>query len=317
MAPKDTILAKLGRTGAPPVPPGASPGEFEGVVGKENVGSSCVLFQRVGRPLGQAGRLSYPASSQAGFTMVEIALSIAVVAFALVAILGVLPTGMTVQKDNRDDGVINQEGRYWLEAIRSGARGLDDITNYVESITVTNLTNSKKSVTFDNGYTSGVGLRPQDVIALLSTPKFLLNGSDIETNRVTARVKAITGPAAEKGPLTNEFSFRYEMQVEITPVSTSLLAGTFPDADAQRRYIHTLGDNLHELRLIMRWPVVQRGNGWFVGNNRKTFRARIAGSFLVETNATPSIANTFRTAMKTNLVVLSPNKFNVDATRTQ
>src|SRR3954466_2814828 len=85
--------------------------------------------------------------TRSGFTMVEIALCIAVVAFALVAILGVLPTGMTVQKDNRDDGVINQDGRYWLEAIRSGARGLDDITNFVESITITNLT-THKAATF-------------------------------------------------------------------------------------------------------------------------------------------------------------------------
>src|SRR5688500_18570020 len=103
--------------------------------------------------------------------MVEIALSIAVVAFALVAILGVLPTGMTVQKDNRDDGIINQEGRYWLEAIRSGARGLEDITNYVESITITNLTTPKKSITFgsvpgDSGYnTVGDPLKAVDVIA--------------------------------------------------------------------------------------------------------------------------------------------------------
>ena len=248
--------------------------------------------------------------------MVEIALSIAVVAFALVAILGVLPTGMTVQKDNRDDGVINQEGRYWLEAIRSGAR-VEDLTNYVESITITNQTVAKKSVTFDNGYGGAVGLRPQDVIALLSTPKYIFDDkNNRETNRVSARVKAITGPAAEKGSLTNEFSFRYEMQVEITPSSTSPLAGTFPDGGAQNRFISTLGENLHELRLIFRWPVVQRGNGWFVGNNRKTFRARIAGSYQIETNATPSVANTYRTTLKTNLVVLSPNNFNVNASRT-
>src|SRR5262245_17122020 len=182
-----------------------------------------------------------PCRGLAGFTMVEIALSLAVVAFALVAILGVLPTGMTVQKDNRDDGVINQEGRYWLEAIRSGARGLDDITNYVESITITNQT-THKAVTFDNGIAGAVGLRPQDVIALLSTAKYVLKGANFETNRVTARVKAITGPAVEKGPLTNEFSFRYEMQVEITGNNVSLIGGTFQDIEAQRRYVNTLGN---------------------------------------------------------------------------
>src|SRR5688572_16897465 len=73
---------------------------------------------------------------EGGFTMVEIALSLAVVAFALVAIMGVLPTGMTVEKDNREDTLVNQEGRFWLEAIKTGARGLDEITNYVENIKV-------------------------------------------------------------------------------------------------------------------------------------------------------------------------------------
>src|SRR5688572_23924595 len=70
------------------------------------------------------------------FTMVEIALSLAVVAFALVAIIGILPTGMTVQKDNREDTLINQEGRFWIETLKSGSRGLHDLTNYVEHITI-------------------------------------------------------------------------------------------------------------------------------------------------------------------------------------
>lgn len=248
--------------------------------------------------------------SARAFTMVEIALSIAVVAFALVAILGVLPTGMSVQKDNRDDNIINQEGRYWLEAIRSGSLGLEDITNYVESVTITNITKPKKTVVFDNG-AGGPGnlLTPEDIIALLSTPKYIAGGT--ETNRILARVKSITGPASEKGPLTNEFSFRYEMQVEITP------AKPLPDSYAGSVstnaivYNETLGINLHEVRLILRWPVVQRGNGWLVGNSRKTFRARIAGSYAVETNVTARVADQVRNTFGADLVVLVPNKFNV------
>ena len=228
--------------------------------------------------------------------MVEIALSIAVVAFALVAILGVLPTGMTVQKENRDDNVINQEGRYWLEALRSSSKGLEDITNYVESITITNLT-TRKSVTFDNPKDL---LRPIDMIALLSTPKFFRDG--LETNRVTARVKAITGPAAEKGPLTNEFSFRYELQVEVTP---SLMSTSDPAQFA------ALARTLHELRVTLRWPVVQRGNGWFVGNSRKSFRARVAGTYGIETNATPQVASRFSSTFGTNLTTIIPNRFDV------
>src|SRR5436190_18277631 len=40
-----------------------------------------------------------------GFTMIEIALCIAIIGFALVAIIGILPAGMQVQKDNREDTV--------------------------------------------------------------------------------------------------------------------------------------------------------------------------------------------------------------------
>src|ERR1043165_8783799 len=88
------------------------------------------------------------------FTMIEIALSLAVVGFALVAIIGVLPTGMTVQKDNREDTVINQEGRYWMQLIKGGALGLEDLTNYVESITISNLTKPNLSVAINATNTS-------------------------------------------------------------------------------------------------------------------------------------------------------------------
>src|SRR5881396_16777 len=74
----------------------------------------------------------------AAFTMVEIAISLGVIAIALVAILGVLPTGVRVQRDNREDTILNQEGMFWLEAIRSGSRGLDYLTNYVDMITISN-----------------------------------------------------------------------------------------------------------------------------------------------------------------------------------
>ena len=60
----------------------------------------------------------------AAFTMVEIAISLGVIAIALVAILGVLPTGVRVQRDNREDTILNQEGVFWVEAIRSGSKGL-------------------------------------------------------------------------------------------------------------------------------------------------------------------------------------------------
>jgi hypothetical protein len=245
--------------------------------------------------------------------MVEIALSIAVVAFALVAILGVLPTGMTVQKDNRDDNVINQEGRYWLEAIRSGSRGIEDLTNYVESITITN---NRKSITIDSAgrgvlNLNGTTLRPVDIISLLSTPKYTASGNNVLTNAVIAHVKAITGPASEKGPLTNEFSFRYEMQVEVTPSGTLTSTAEFPDQKFASRYAGTLANSLYEIRLIFRWPLVQRGNGWFVGNNRKTFRGRVAGGLTTETNVTTAVRTAMSTTFGLQPATFAPNFFAV------
>src|SRR5713226_6330627 len=71
------------------------------------------------------------------FTMIEIAISLAVIAFALVAIIGILPTGMNVQKENREDTTVAQDAIVLMDGIRNGAQGLDDLTNYVQSITVT------------------------------------------------------------------------------------------------------------------------------------------------------------------------------------
>jgi uncharacterized protein (TIGR02598 family) len=52
--------------------------------------------------------------AEAAFTMVEVAISIAIVAFAMVALLGVLPTGHQVQRENREDTIINQDATYLL-----------------------------------------------------------------------------------------------------------------------------------------------------------------------------------------------------------
>ena len=108
----------------------------------------------------------------AGFTMVEIALSLAIIAFALVAIIGVLPAGVKVQKENREETIISQDGLYILEAIRTGSKGADDLTNYVESLTVRYGRNA--SVTFTNT-TAPVANRLTNglqIIGLLSTPRF-------------------------------------------------------------------------------------------------------------------------------------------------
>src|SRR3954469_282892 len=73
--------------------------------------------------------------ASAAFTMIEIAISLAVIGFALVAIIGIMPTAMQSQKENRQETIINQDSSIWLNAIRNGALGLDDLTNYVMAVT--------------------------------------------------------------------------------------------------------------------------------------------------------------------------------------
>src|SRR5438552_3367399 len=75
------------------------------------------------------------ARAEAAFTMIEIAISLGVIGFALVAIIGILPSGMQVQRDNREETIVNQDLTVFLDAIRGGEKGLDDLTNYVYAIT--------------------------------------------------------------------------------------------------------------------------------------------------------------------------------------
>ena len=145
--------------------------------------------------------------------MIEIAVSLAIIGFALVAIIGVLPYGMNVQKDNREETIINQDATVLMNAIRSGAQGMDDLTNYVVAITneVTlypngavkgtpvgkygyTLTSSSTSLQFPliNGFR---------IVGLLSTPKYVplpfTKPPGFLSNNVMAYVRSMSGPANE------------------------------------------------------------------------------------------------------------------------
>ena len=212
--------------------------------------------------------------------MVEIAISLGVIAFALLAIIGVLPLGMGVQKENREETIINQDAPYFLDAIRSGARGLDDLTNHVEAITIVTagITNSYLNPQFSklplnlpnpvNYLTSG-----QRIVGLLSTPKYPLNGTNgVFTNVVSAYVLALSGSAAEKfpqqDPSVQQLAFSYRFNSEITPVG-------IPDPDSA--YGTNLQANLHEVRLYFRWPLRPNNS---TGNGRQTVRTLVGGQII-------------------------------------
>ena len=67
--------------------------------------------------------------------MIEIALCLAIIGFALISILLVLPSGMNTQRDTREETIIGQDASELMEAIRNGARGDDGLTNNVYAIT--------------------------------------------------------------------------------------------------------------------------------------------------------------------------------------
>lgn len=244
------------------------------------------------------------AKRQRAFTMIEIAISLAVIAFALVAIIGVLPTGLNVQKDNREDTIINQDGPYWLEAIRTGARGLDYLTNYVDTITVkrvgtfngtavdtfvifTNSPNPLPSAPYDGTMTNG-----ERIIGLLSRPRYEgdpTNPTNRITNSIAAKVRGLSGSAVEQGLANRDFSFDYLLTPEIVPFqffafnSTNYLA--YPSNSPawivrSNRFVQALniGPNTSEIRLTFRWPLLPNDE---TGPGRQNFRAIASG---VQTN---------------------------------
>jgi len=220
--------------------------------------------------------------------MVEIAISLAVIAFALVAIIGVLPIGMQVQRDNREETIINQDANVFISAIRSVAQGMDDLTNYVYAIT-------NYGAPLTSGYTlTGSSASPQfalnngfRIIGLLSTPRLYTNGTTVTSNYMVAYVRSISGSASDKFPQNNpdvlSGTFSYRMVSDIIPFSdfdASVAASTNTPAN-YRNYLVNLQTNLHDFRLVFRWPLLPNGH---TGNGRQIFRTMVSGQLLLATN---------------------------------
>ena len=221
--------------------------------------------------------------------MVEIAISLAVIGIALVAIIGVLPIGMNTQRDNREETIINQDATVFIEAIRGGARGMDDLTNYVYAITnYQTFYNPNPILTVTFGWTNGapsILTNGANIVGLLSTPEYTDNsGLPIPTliyggysNHVVAYVRSISGPAVEKPPQPNdsiirEDSFGYRILCVNAPVAVD--TNIFGLPAPQQLYTKQLAANLHELRLTFLWPQLPNGK---VGPGRQTFRTMVAG----------------------------------------
>lgn len=236
---------------------------------------------------------------QAAFTMVEIALSLAVVAFALVAIIGVLPTGLQVQRDNRQETLINKEGEYLLNAIATGSDRLGVLSNAVYYLGVSNQAAYRRWA--NDG--PGPRLSGEAILGLLSTPKVTWPEAAAAplTNHVVAWLRAVNSTAVERDPAAAEVAFRYRAQIEITPVNVfpAVLTNGWGTNQAQQlAYLRHLQGvrpqyaRLHEIRLTLSWPIwadnPAQPQNLRVGNRRRTFRAVVPGT--VGSLANPALA---------------------------
>jgi type II secretory pathway pseudopilin PulG len=230
-----------------------------------------------------------------GFTMVEIALCLAIIGFALVVIIGVLPFGMSEQGQNREKTIINQDATVLVEAIRNGARGADDLTNYVYQIVnfQTSYPALATTVSAYSNFTSGA-----NIVGLLSTPEFMDSAynptnnlfSGGFSNHIVAYIRSMSGPAVEKPPQNNALlvqdSFTYRVICENMPLAVNTSVFSLPYSDPNRVYNDQLTANLRELQLTFLWPQLPNGNlppqPW-----RQSYRTLIAGQLTGTTNGVP------------------------------
>jgi len=226
----------------------------------------------------------------------------------------VLPTGMTVQKDNREDTLVNNDAAFWTEALRSGSRGIDDLTNYVVAITNywtiysdsappaahvdAHIFNGAWSDGTSNGNWISNGLR---IVGLLTTPRYIdttpvtSKAIFFRSNYIVAYVRSMSGQAGEKFPQTNtvmqDLAFGYRLMPEIAPYTyyepvwtnytqAGLSASEVVARSNYWRIASTVQTNLCDLRLTFRWPSFPNGK---VGNDRQIFRT-VAGGHILLTN---------------------------------
>lgn len=220
--------------------------------------------------------------SAAGFTMVEIAIAIGVIGFALVAIIGILPAGLEVQRDNRSETIINQDATFWLEAIRSGAVGADELTSYVTKVAIEDFNggsgqyeeNPAKVYTLNGGFTTG-----SEIIGRITS------AADFPDSRAVVYCTAFSGSAAEKelDPSKRELAFSYIMRVVIdrrrapendiedTALPFESVAGN--TMAVEEHFGYPQGTSLAEIRLTFLYPYV---NDTKPPPRSQTFRASVA-----------------------------------------
>lgn len=225
--------------------------------------------------------------------MIEIAIAVGVIGFALVAIIGILPAGMNSQKDNREDTTISQDAPYFLNAIRNGDMGVTPnsvLAQFVDSITVTTGT-----ATGSTNVTYLPNELPNDmsIIGLLCTPETDPRPEMAgKTNQVTAIFRAMSGSALQQQGQNPLMAFRYQLTVQVVPCYSTVIGGTnysqvqAANTDPNLQHLQYVANSLHEVRLKFAWPVIVTNfntGAYILGNGRQTYRSLVS-SHLEQTN---------------------------------
>ena len=236
-------------------------------------------------------------STQRGFTMVEIALCLAVVGFAMVVIMGVIPLGGLVQKENRETVLCQMDGNYLLQAISEGAQGYDDLGLYVDEILFYSRPNAEPRKIENNA--GGVEWGTREIIGLLSAPEFLLTRSNVwvpnslnnmevfgvsNTNLICKiKMRSMNGSAADKNMDNRDFAMSYLAEVKVLPLTTNYHNMYQVDSNSGIREgmlkDRSLNQSAWQVSVILNWPVVPAGTDEYkAGPNQQVFRTIISGT---------------------------------------
>jgi prepilin-type N-terminal cleavage/methylation domain-containing protein len=239
---------------------------------------------------------------RSAFTLVEIAICIAVVSIAMVAIIGVLPAGLNVQRLNREESVLTQDAELLLNAVRAGQVRLQDLVNYADRVTlIRQYRDASPSQTnyyhgplvAGNPEGSEAFVDPFQLIGLISRPRYTFEpslnhptASIVVTNTVRLEMRSMSGSMANQPVIRSgntrtvgsdpriDFAFRYLVTIEtVTRQGVRVPGDTLRAAD-------TTAGGVSEVRLTLEWPLVRSGPKpaqYKVGLSRREFRTEIVG----------------------------------------
>ncbi|MDI9401762.1 MAG: hypothetical protein ACOX2U_00490 [Limisphaerales bacterium] len=236
--------------------------------------------------------------------MVEIALCLAIVGFALVVIMGVLPLGGQAQKKNRENTLSLIDGNYLLEAITHGARGYDDLGLYVDEILLYSDSNTSAGpqAVIQNNVSDGTYWGTREIVGLLTAPRFLLTSSNVwvpnylNNNRIlgnslytnmTCRLKmrSMSGSSSDKGnnEANRDFGMAYLVDVDVLPLQTNVLNMSQLDKDEalleKMKVDRSLSQNVYQVSVTLSWPLRRSEKGGYsAGANSQVFRTLVSGS---------------------------------------